>query len=144
MKIPTGEYGGRMMYLWESDIQESVLFKPIEIRGKKGRKKMKKANAAIYIPNMDADNFEKICNEKGLQFVYVEVPPHGRLGDLDELVEKIDGIWDCNDMVFKPDDHCCNVPEDCKGCKWAQTKDCIQRMVENAPTIIEADRGDTQ
>jgi hypothetical protein len=72
----------------------------------------------------------------------VPVPPHGRLGDLDKLVEKIDGIWDCNDMVFKPDDHCCNVPEDCKGCKWAQTKDCIQRMVENAPTIIEAEEGE--
>lgn len=69
----------------------------------------------------------------------IPVPPHGRLGDLDKLVEKIDGIWDCNDMVFKPDDHCCNVPEDCKGCKWVQTKDCIQRMVENAPTIIPAD-----
>lgn len=72
------------MYLWESDIQKSVVFKPIEIRGKKGRKKMKKSNA-IYIPNMDADNFEKICNEKGLQFVYVEVPPHGRLIDADAL-----------------------------------------------------------
>lgn len=74
----------------------------------------------------------------------VPVPPHGRLGDLDKLIEKIDGIWDCNDMVFKPDDHCCNVPEDCKGCKWAQTKDCIQRMVENAPTIIPAsEEGET-
>jgi hypothetical protein len=72
----------------------------------------------------------------------VPVPPHGRLGDLDKLVEKIDGIWDCNDMVFKPDDHCCNVPEDCKGCKWAQTKDCIQRMVENAPAIIPAEEGE--
>jgi len=70
----------------------------------------------------------------------VPVPPHGRLGDIDKLIEKIDGIWDCNDMVFKPDDHCCNIPEDCKGCKWAQTKDCIRRMVENAPTIIEADK----
>lgn len=69
----------------------------------------------------------------------IPVPPHGRLGDLDKLVEKIDGIWDCNDMVFKPDDHCCNIPEDCKGCKWAQTKDCIQRMVENAPIIIPAE-----
>lgn len=72
----------------------------------------------------------------------VLVPPHGRLGDLDKLVEKIDGIWDCNDMVFKPDDHCCIVLEDCKGCKWAQTKDCIQRMVENAPAIIPAEEGE--
>ena len=73
-----------MKYLWESDIQEAVVFKPI-VRGKKGRKKMKKANAAIYIPNMDADNFDKICNENGLQFVYVEVPPHGRLIDADDI-----------------------------------------------------------
>ena len=72
----------------------------------------------------------------------ITVPPHGRLGDLNKLVEKIDGIWDCNDMVFEPDDHCCNIPEDCKGCKWAQTKDCIQRMVENAPTIIPAEEGE--
>ena len=73
----------------------------------------------------------------------VELPPHGRLIDADALIEKIDGIWDCNDMVFTPDDHCCNIPEDCKGCKWAQTKDCIRRMAENAPTIIEAEEGET-
>lgn len=71
------------MILWESDIQESVVFKPAEIRGKRGRKKMKKANGAIYIPNMNEDSFQKICNEKGLQFVYVPVPPHGRLIDAD-------------------------------------------------------------
>lgn len=75
------------MYLWESDIQESVVFKPVEIRGKRGRKKLKKSNAAIYIPNMDADNFEKICNENGLKFVYVEVPPHGDLIDRNALGE---------------------------------------------------------
>ena len=69
----------------------------------------------------------------------VPVPEHGRLGDLDKLVEKIDGIWDCNDMVFKPNDHCCNIPEDCKGCKWVETKNFIRRMVANAQTIIQAD-----
>lgn len=73
------------MYLWESDIQESIVFKPIEIRGKKGRKKMKKSNTAIYIPNMNADNFQKICDEKGLQFVYVPVPPHYDLIDHNAL-----------------------------------------------------------
>ncbi len=70
----------------------------------------------------------------------VPVQPHGRLGDLDKLVEKIDGIWDCNDMVFKPNDHCCNIPEDCKGCKWVETKNFIRRMVANAPTIIPASK----
>lgn len=72
----------------------------------------------------------------------VPVPPHGRLVDADALVERIEGIWDCNDMVFRPNDKICKIPEDCKGCKWAQTKDCIQRMVENAPTIIPAEEGE--
>ena len=70
------------------------------------------------------------------------VPPHGRLGDLDKLIEKIDGIWDCNDMVFSPNDHCCNVPEDCKGCKWIETKNFIRRMVANAQTIVPAEDGE--
>lgn len=70
----------------------------------------------------------------------IEIPPHGRLIDADVLFEKIKGIWDCNDMVFRTNDKICNVPEDCKGCKWSQTKDCIQRMVEDAPTIIPAGR----
>lgn len=65
------------MILWESDIQNSIVFTPVEIRSKKGRKTMKKAKTAIYIPNMEADTFEKICQEKGLQFVYVEVPERG-------------------------------------------------------------------
>lgn len=53
--------------------------------------------------------------------------------DREALLERIDGIWDCNDMVFRPNDHCCNVPEDCKGCKWAETQDAIRRIVENVP-----------
>jgi len=69
----------------------------------------------------------------------VPVPTHGRLIDADALAEKIDGIWDCNDMVFRPNDKICKIPEDCKGCKWAQTKNFIKRMVENAPTIIPAE-----
>ena len=70
----------------------------------------------------------------------VHVPPHGRLGDLDKLVEKIDAIWDCNDMVFSPNDHCCNVPEDCKGCKWVETKNFIRKLITNAQTIIQAEK----
>ena len=77
------------MYLWESDIQEAVVFTPVEIRGKKGRKKMKNSNTAIYIPNMNADSFQNICDEKGLQFVYVPVPPHGRLIDADALLSDV-------------------------------------------------------
>lgn len=69
----------------------------------------------------------------------VSIPPHGRLIDADELIERIDGIWDCNDMVFKPNDHCCNVPEDCKGCKWYETKEAIKRIAVAASTIILAE-----
>ena len=100
------------MILWESDIQESVVFKPVEIRGKRGRKKMKKANGAIYIPNMNADNFQKICDEKGLQFVYVPVPQHGRLIDGDKLEEELNFDY-----------------------AYAAAKIC-----RNAPTIIPADK----
>ena len=108
----------------------------------------------IYIPGMemptdDMKNIMILADGRVFQFsgygnpkplgTAVHVPPHGRLGDLDKLVEKIDGIWDCNDMVFKPNDHCCNIPEDCKGCKWVETKNFIRRMVTNAPTIIPAE-----
>ena len=82
---------------------------------------------------------EKCILKMGSIAKAVPVPEHGRLGDLDTLVEKIDGIWDCNDMVFSPNDHCCNIPEDCKGCKWIETKNYIRGMVANAPTIIQAD-----
>lgn len=108
-----------MKYLWESDIQEAVVFKPI-VRGKKGRKKMKKANAAIYIPNMDADNFDKICNEKGLQFVYFEVPPHGRLIDADAIRADINE----------------KRPRRSYEDAWALT------VIDAAPTIIEAEEGE--
>ena len=108
----------------------------------------------IYLPNMEMprkgqmlvifpDGTSYVCfngmRERLTQTTAVLVPPHGSLGDLDKLVEKIDGIWDCNDMVFSPNDHCCNVPEDCKGCKWIETKNYIRRMVTNAPTIIPAE-----
>lgn len=83
--------------------------------------------------------FAGVCTEYLTDCSAVPVPPHGRLIDADELVERIEGIWDCNDMTFRPDDHICDVPSDCKGCKWAQTVDCIKRMVENSHTIIPAE-----
>ncbi len=43
----------------------------------------------IYIPNMDAETFDKLCKEKGLQLIYTAVPPHGRLGDLDALADYV-------------------------------------------------------
>ncbi len=102
----------------------------------------------IYLPNMEMPtkgyrliliHADGTVQTTSGETTAVPVPEHGRLGDLDKLVEKIDGIWDCNDMVFKPNDHCCNIPEDCNGCKWVETKNFIRRMVANAQTIIPAD-----
>ena len=78
-------------------------------------------------------------DDSAYKYSAVPVPPHGRLGDLDRILEIIDGIWDCNDMTFKPNDHCCDVPKDCHGCKWAETKRAIREIVANAPTIIPAE-----
>lgn len=78
-------------------------------------------------------------DDSAYKYSAVPVPPHGRLGDLDRILEIIDGIWDCNDMVFKPNDHCCDIPKDCHGCKWAETKRAIREIVANAPTIIPAE-----
>ena len=72
----------------------------------------------------------------------VPVPPHGRLIDADALTETTDGIWDCNDLYFQPNDKICD-PNDCKGCKWRETMDCFRRMVKHAPTIIPAEEGET-
>lgn len=49
---------------------------------------------SVYIPNMDAKEFGELCAEKGLQFIYIDVPPHGRLIDADALTKiiKRDGI----------------------------------------------------
>ena len=80
----------------------------------------KKAKTAIYIPNMDADTFEKICQEKGLQFVYVEVPEHGRLGDLDVLIRRI--------------------PIPTSGALSVDIFNNIKAFIENSPTIIPADK----
>lgn len=68
----------------------------------------------------------------------VELPPHGRLIDADALTETTDGVWDCNDLYFQPNDKICD-PNDCKGCKWRETMDCFRRMVKHAPTIIPAE-----
>lgn len=44
------------------------------------------------------------------------------------LLEYLDGILDCNDLVFEPDDFC--KPEaDCSTCRWRDTRDAIRRHV---------------
>ena len=50
----------------------------------------------------------------------------------EDLLERIDGIWDCADMVFEPNDHCCNM-DYCASCKWRETKDAIRRIIEHTP-----------
>lgn len=48
------------------------------------------------------------------------------------LLEKIDGIWDCADMVFEPNDHCCRT-DDCGSCKWRETKNAIRKIAATIP-----------
>ena len=43
-----------------------------------------------------------------------------------------DGIYDCADMVFEPNDQCCSA-DNCGRCKWAQTKNAIKKMVMRIP-----------
>lgn len=55
--------------------------------------------------------------------------------DRKKLLERIDDIWDCNDMVFEGDrDHSCG-PDDCKGCHWFDTKQYIRKIIENMPAV---------
>ena len=48
------------------------------------------------------------------------------------LLERIDGIWDCADMVFEPNDKCCRA-DDCASCKWRETKNAIRKIVAYFP-----------
>lgn len=58
--------------------------------------------------------------------------------DGDMLVEKLDGIWDCNDMTFEPVDHCC-INADCKSCRWRETLEYVKRLVKNMPPVKSPD-----
>lgn len=70
----------------------------------------------------------------------VEIPPHGDLIDRDALTERLDEIWDCNDMVFEDDKICGRIHADCKSCRWRETRDYItDKVIKHAPTIIEAE-----
>ena len=48
------------------------------------------------------------------------------------LLEQIDGIWDCADLVFEPNDHCCRA-DDCASCKWRETKNAIRKIAAYLP-----------
>lgn len=52
--------------------------------------------------------------------------------DADALMEKLNGIWDCNDMTFAPVDGCC-IDADCKSCRWRETIEYVKRLVQNQP-----------
>lgn len=56
-----------------------------------------------------------------------------RLIDADALMEKLNGIWDCNDMTFTPVDGCC-IDADCKSCRWRETIEYVKRLVQNQTT----------
>lgn len=58
----------------------------------------------------------------------VEVPPHGRLGDLDALAEHIRNVY-CKD--------CKRSKVMCKACEYGDMLD----EIEDAPTVIEASKG---
>ena len=73
-----------------------------------------------------------------------EVPPHGRLIDADKITKQLDGIWDCNDMVFEDDNICGYLKSDYNSCRWRETRDYIRdHVIKHAPTIIEAEEGET-
>lgn len=48
----------------------------------------------------------------------------------EKINEAFDSIWDCADMVFEPDDHCC-AADDCGHCKWLQTKNAIKKKLDH-------------
>ena len=50
----------------------------------------------------------------------------------EKLLERIDDIWDCADMVFEPVDQCCR-DSDCSSCKWRETKAAIRKIAANIP-----------
>lgn len=44
-------------------------------------------------------------------------------------IEKFfDGIYDCADLTFEPNDHCCTA-DDCAHCKWRETMNAIQKRI---------------
>ena len=118
------------MIVWKND-SDTIILKPIEIRSKRGVKKMKKTNSAIYIPNMDAKEFDKICVEKGLQFIYTQVQPHGRLIDADEMKESIRKQTAFLRLI---------------GGEFAEIAETLEKgflqEIDNAPTIIPAEEGE--
>lgn len=50
-----------------------------------------------------------------------------------EKIEKFfRGIYDCADLTFEPNDHCCHA-DDCGHCKWYEAKNAIQKRILSIP-----------
>jgi hypothetical protein len=50
-----------------------------------------------------------------------------------ERVEKFfDGIYDCADLTFEPNDHCC-AADDCANCKWYEAMNAIKKRILSIP-----------
>ena len=50
------------------------------------------------------------------------------------LKELFDGIYDCSDLVFEPDDQiCAKQHSSCGSCRWLETKRAIQKRVMSLP-----------
>jgi hypothetical protein len=50
-----------------------------------------------------------------------------------ERIEKFfDGIYDCADLTFEPNDHCC-AADDCAHCKWRETMNAIKKRILSIP-----------
>lgn len=50
-----------------------------------------------------------------------------------ERIEKFfDGIYDCADLTFEPNDHCC-AADDCAHCKWREAMDAIKKRILSIP-----------
>lgn len=46
-------------------------------------------------------------------------------------LELLDGIYDCNDMVFRDNDSCVGL--DCGSCRWRDTRDYIRDRLTRIP-----------
>lgn len=57
-----------------------------------------------------------------------------------ERIEKFfDGIYDCADLTFEPNDHCC-APDDCAHCKWYEAKNAIKKRILSIPAADVVER----
>lgn len=57
-----------------------------------------------------------------------------------ERIEKFfDGIYDCADLVFEPNDHCC-AADDCGHCKWYEAKNAIAKRILSIPAADVVER----